>query len=683
MSVVHCKLSIILQIFLLFLLCLFVVLEAGCSSFNSTSQNREPLGVVQTLAGAGELRFGEVFGIAIDKDGMFFVSDGANGKIYRIEQNGATNLITDKLDTPSGIVVDKDSLIIVADAGTHTIKRVNPANGEISLVAGVENKAGFADGATNSALFNAPLGIAISEGKIFVADTYNDRLRIIENGTVRTLAGSEKGFGDSVTGLEAKFDTPCGVAIEKDGSVLVADTGNRRIRRITADGTVSTFAGNGEWGTKNGWNFQATFAEPIGIAIDEFGAIYVSDAGANAIRVFGRRFAPFWETLSGKNGRGTLDGELSKAEFNRPTNAAIDSTGRILVADSANKLVRVVASEKGKLGNQISPETVRSLFLSAEQLRTTGEPRWTYNPPDKPRDVAGTFGELRGEIKTPADYARFHNGLDIAGATGETARFIRDEKVLRPVAAENFGNLRELLRMPTIGYIHINLGREANGKTFEDARFLFTWDANGKPNSVRVPRGSKFKSGEPVGTLNPMNHVHLIAGETGAEMNAFAALVLPGAKDTIAPKIEKIILFDENWREIKSNESLRGQVRIVVNSFDQMDGNAARRRLGVYKLGFQILDLQNTAVLRFEQPKMTISFEKLPRADGAANLVYAIGSRDNVFNYIVSNFAQSGAAREDFFDTSLLPNGEYKIRVFAADFFGNQTTQDLPIKIIN
>src|SRR4030095_149932 len=93
--------------------------------------------------------------------------------------------------------------------------------------------------------------------------------------------------------------------------------------------------------------------------------------------------------------------------------------------------------------------------------------------------------------------ARFHNGLDIAGAYGETARFVRDEKVLLPIAATNFGTLRELLRMPSMGYIHVGLGRDQSSLPFADTRFQFEKDNLGKLIGVRVPRGTKFKSGEP------------------------------------------------------------------------------------------------------------------------------------------------------------------------------------------
>ena len=665
-----------------------LILLGGCSLV-SKKPVRQLLARTQTLTGAGDVRFGEVFGVVVDRNGAIMISDGANGKIWRVEKDGAVKLITDKLDTPSGLAVDKDGDLIVADAGSHTIKRVNPATGDVSTVAGVENQAGFTDGAASAALFHAPVGVALDANeRIYVADTYNDKIRIIENRQVKTLAGGERGFAD---GLQAKFDTPCGIAVDVDGNVLIADTGNHRIRKIDRGGMAQTFAGTDERGAQNGWSFAATFAEPTGITIDEFGAIYVADAGTNSIRVYGRRLAKFWETVSGGNGRGTIDGRLTDARFNRPTSVAVNPDGQILMADSANKLVRVIESGSDAIGQSITPETAKSLFLSAAQLRTGGEPRWPYNPPQNIREIAGTFGEVRGDIKSPTDdSAHFHNGLDIAGALGETARFVRAEKVLRPLAAEDFDakNNRERLRMPTIGYIHIRLGRDGNGQPFADKRFLFDRDAGGRLSGLRVPRGAKFAAGDAVGTLNPMNHVHLIAGETGAEINAFAALELPGARDSVAPTIEKVTLYNENWQEIKQGEALRGKIRIVVRAFDQMDGNNARRRLGVYRLGFQILNANDSPATGFSEPNTTISFARLPDNEIGANFVYALGSQsgytpNTVFNYIVTNIVRDGAAREDFFETTKFPNGDYKIRCLAWDFFGNQIMQEIKVSIAN
>nr|HQU86423.1 hypothetical protein [Pyrinomonadaceae bacterium] len=309
-----------------------------------------------------------------------------------------------------------------------------------------------------------------------------------------------------------------------------------------------------------------------------------------------------------------------------------------------------------------------------------------YDPPEAKREIAGTLGEVRGEI-APNKQAWFHNGLDIAGGFGETARFIRDEKVLQPVAAEGFDGLRERLRMPTIGYIHIRLGRDKDGKIYDDPRFIFSKNDGGKLSGIRIPRGAKFKAGQPLGTLNSFNHVHLIAGRTGAEMNALDALILPGISDTVPPKIEKISLFDEKWIPVETTNSgsritLRGKTRIVLRGFDQMNGNESRRKLGIYKLGYQVLREDETPV---GDKKWTISFDRSPD-ENAVKFVYSASSKsgyspETIFEYIVSNEVEGDDFREDFFDAAALENGNYILRVFAADFFGNSAAEDLKFEV--
>lgn len=665
--------------FFLTIFCFFFVFSAvflnSCNWQNEPE--RKPWTSVRTLAGLNR-EFGEPFGIAV-KNEEIYVSDGENGKVFKVSKDGHFETLTDQLDTPSQIAFDKNGDLIVADSGTHTIKKIK-ASGEVEPVAGVENQPGFADGGAGQALFNAPIGVAVAENKIYVADTYNDKIRLIENGQVSTVAGSEKGFSDG-TGDQAKFDTPNGLAVWQDGGVVVADTGNRRLRVIEPDGNVWTLAGSGVSNLKDGFLQDSEFVHPIAVAVDRFGAVFVTDG--NAVRVIGRRTFPMVETVSDDR-RGYSDGNPLNARFNRPSGLATDADGNLFVADSENQTVRVFSGEE--LGKEISEEKLKKLRYQPEEFRRLAEARWSYDPPANPREIAGTLGEIRGEIKEIGDTARFHNGLDIVGGYGETARFIRDEKNLNPFAAQNFDTLRELLRMPTLGYIHIRLGRDKDDKTFDDRRFLFSRDAEGKLNGVRVPRGARFKAGEAVGTLNPMNHVHLIAGRSGAEMNALDALILPGASDTRTPTIEKVSLFDENWREIETDAdgariNLGGKIRVTARAYDQMDGNSDRRRLGVYKIGYQILQ---TGMPLFE-PKWTISFEKMPDAE-AVNFVYAPGSQsgatgETVFNYIATNEVDGDFYKENFLDLSGLENGYYVLRVFAADFFGNTASKDVRFEV--
>jgi len=627
-------------------------------------------------------RLGEPFGIAV-RNGEVFLSDGETGKIWRVSNNQNFTLLTDKFHTPSAIAFDKNGDLIVADSGTHTIKKLIVESGTVESVAGVENQKGFADGETSAALFNAPVGIAISENKIFVADTYNDKIRVIENGKVITVAGGEQGFADAENGFAAKFDTPCGLAIWKD-RLIVADTGNRRIRVVEADGRTWTLAGDGAENSIDGFPYQSSFVEPLAVSVDSFGVIYIADG--NSIRAIGRRFFPFVETLTDTK-RGFSDGNLRASRLNRPSGLTSDEQGNLFVADSENQAVRVLTG--AEIGKTLSQEASKNMRSSAEEFRGSAAPRWTYNPPDRRREIAGTLGEIRGEIVDANSQAWFHNGLDIVGGYGETARFIRPEKVLHPIAVENFATLRELIRMPTIGYIHIRLGRDQADKIFDDKRFEFASDELGKLKNVRVPRGAKFEAGEALGTLNAMNHVHLIAGRTGAEMNALAALEFPGIADSIAPVIEQVTLYNENWQPIAATQKqdarikLDGKTRIVARAFDRMDGNAERRRLGVYRIGYQILREDKTPV---SDVNWTISFERFPDA-AAVKFVYATGSKsgatgETIFNYIASNRVSGDQFREDFFEAGVLENGNYILRVWAADFFGNQTASDVGITVL-
>ncbi len=628
------------------------------------------LTTVKTIAGTNR-EFGEPFGIAY-KNGETFISDGENGKIWKITSWGAVSMFAENLATPSAIAFAKNGDLIVADSGSHTIKNIN-AKGEISTIAGIENKSGLTDGESKKALFNAPIGITIFEEKIYVADTYNDRIRVIENGKVKTIAGSEKGFAD---GEKAKFDTPCGLAITKTGELIVADTGNRRLRVIQKDGKTFTFAGNGEQDLIDGLPNKAAFVQPIAVAISQFGVIYVADG--NAIRVIGRRLFPYVETINNHK-RGFIDGKLLNASFNRPSGLAFDSIGNLLITDSENQVVRTVTD--GSLGSETKAETIEKMRFTAEEFRKLGEPRWTFDPPDSKREIAGTLGEIRGEKTeiTGGKQTWFHNGLDVVGGYGEKARFIRSEKVLRPIAAENFGGLRELLRMPTIGYIHLRLGRDKDDRPFEDNRFQFEKNDE-KLIGIRVKRGVKFEAGDAIGTLNSFNHVHLIAGRSGSEMNAIEALILPNLSDSVSPTIEKISLFDENWQPIVESPRIKliSKTRIAVRSYDQMDGNASRRKLGVYRIGYQILQEDKTPL---GEPNWTISFAKMPDEE-TVNLVYAKGSQsgytpETIFDYIVSNEVNPLSVKENFFDASKLNAGNYILRVFSADFFGNIATKDI------
>lgn len=678
-----------------------------------------PLSALHTLAGAASgnnsARFGDPFGVAVADDGATYVTDGDLGRVWQIASDGSAKIIAEHLDAPSAIAIAPDETLIVADTGSHTIKRINPQNAEVTIVAGALNQSGFVDGSggpSGEARFNAPIGVAVgADGHIFVADTYNDRIRVIDlQNRVRTIAGgAEPGFADSVVDSEARFDTPCGIAVAADGSLVVADTGNHRVRSVQLGGAVTTIAGTGEAAVRDGPLAAAAFNEPTGVAVDQKGVIYITDTGGSTLRVGQLGDSPGGgtvRTLAGSIGEaGLVDGSLEQALFNRPAGIAVALDGMIVVADTGNRLVRAVVGEGREPGAPLTSNAAIGLRLTAEEMRRAGEPRWPYDPPSRPREIAATFGEIRGVLSdnsTDNIGPWFHNGLDVPGGYGETVRLVRAERTLRPLSVANAGTARERIRFPLLGYVHLRVGRYADDQAFDDERFIIRHDAEGHVTNVRVRRGARFAAGEPIGTLNNQNHLHLIAGPAGAETNALAALELPGARDTVAPTIEQngVRFFDRERRELAASLTkadaaraekigpvvLHGDVRIVVQAYDQMDGNAARRRLGLYRLGYQILNADETPVAQFAEPLMTISFETLPDDQRTVPLVYAEGSQSGytgktVFAYVVTNTVRDHTVSEDFWHTSMLAPGEYIVRVIAEDFFGNRATRDVAVRV--
>ncbi len=638
-------------------------------------------------------RYYEPFGLAADNDGNIYFSESITGRIFQLAAGSYENqsplqisVVAENLQTPSAIAFDSDGNLVVANTGAHTIIRIDLKTKTVSVVAGQTGVSGDADGSAAEARFNAPIGVAVGEDQtIFVADTYNDRIRAIApNGQVRTIAGSrEPGFADGI-GSEARFDTPCAIVVA-DNSLLIADTGNHRIRRIEPNGRVTTLVGNGDADKSDGSLLSASFNEPVAVAVRDKDSFFVADAGGS-IRLVSLKFndqeEPFVKT------------ELPDIGLNRPVGLALLPDGELAFAESGASLIRALIPANSKLGIQFDPDAIA---LSADRLRQLVEPRWPFDPPDKPREIAGTFGEIRGAVSADHD-AWFHNGLDVPGAYGELTRAVFTEPVTLPLSVEGAGTTRERIRLPLFGYIHVKIGRDKNDQllpNLADGSVSFRRNAEGQIDGVRIRRGTMFKAGDAVGSLNRLNHVHLIAGQWSSEFNALSVLRLPGLTDTVAPVIESFAIADEQGNILfdpggkknpATNLSQNGRLRIFVRAYDQMDGNAKHRRLGVYRAGFQILNASGTPLTEFNQTRRNLEFDRLPRDWQTVSQVYAAGSQSGyegptVFNYIATNVLQRGEVHEAFFDPAKLPLGDYTLRVVATDFSGNVAHRDWPITI--
>jgi sugar lactone lactonase YvrE len=224
------------------------------------------------------------FGIAAGNDFIYIVGPGPE---IIITDSEATSFFATgtTFNNPFGLAADNNGNIYVTDQGTNQVSRIT-AQGVTSILAGSGNQ-GSTDGTGAGASFNKPAGIAVDgNGNVYVADNGNNKIRKISSiGIVTTLAGTGNAGSEDGNGNTASFNSPVGIAVDAGGNVFVADRDNNKIRKITANGMVSTLAGTGSIGSANGNGNLASFNHPTGIAIDNKGNLYVTDNGNNKIRM--------------------------------------------------------------------------------------------------------------------------------------------------------------------------------------------------------------------------------------------------------------------------------------------------------------------------------------------------------------------------------------------------------------
>jgi serine/threonine protein kinase, bacterial len=243
---------------------------------------------------------------------------------------------------PRGVAVDPSGNVYVVDSGNNMIRKITPA-GVVTAFAG-STAAGSGDGTGNAASFSNPYGIAIdSTGNVYVTDYGNYNIRkITPTGVVTTLAGSTARGSTNGTGTGASFSSSLGVAVDSNGNVYVADTFNHMIRKITAQGVVTTVAGSTTSGSADATGTAARFNRPSGIAVDTIGNFYVADSFNNMIRKMDA--GGVVTTVAGSTTRGSLDGTGTAASFNQPLGIAVNTNNNFYyVGDYNNNLIRKIA----------------------------------------------------------------------------------------------------------------------------------------------------------------------------------------------------------------------------------------------------------------------------------------------------------------------------------------------------
>jgi sugar lactone lactonase YvrE len=627
---------------------------------------------------AAKSRFSDPFGIALDASGNVYVADGGDSnRIRRIDAAGTVSTFAGgregfadgkgsaaAFDTPSALAIDRSGNLYVADTGNHAIRKISP-DGSVTTLAG-NGKPGSADGMGTAAQFNGPVGLAVDDaGIVYVADTYNDRIRrIAPDGSVSTVAGN--GMPGMVDGaaVNAGFDTPSAIAVARDGALYVADTGNDAIRTIGTDGLVSTIAVPPEQ------ERRPVLRRPVGLALTHDGYLYIAASAGGRILQLAPDGAYHPLGYADPPPESVSDGTV---QLYGPRGIAVERDGSVVVADAlALRVHRLSRPAKG---------VPAPAPIDAPQPRRQQPMPWPVSPQYAVHEVVGLMGEVRGSYDGESR-DHFHAGLDIRADVGERVLAVAPSKVTDPFANWGFGTLSEGISVGPLSYVHMRVGRDSKGKAL-DARFQLLPGPRGKPERVRVPRGTRFAVGDALGTVNGMAHVHLEYYPGGPVLNPIS-LPFVGLRDSIAPRIQGVALYDSANRRLtaKNGQRLRvarslGDINIVVDAYDQMDGNLARRRLGLYKLGYQLLGAEGRPAPGFERPLITQVYDRLPRLRDAVKLAYApnsgitvYGSKATHFAYAVNNTLLGGQAIPGSWKVDALAPGDYTLRIYAADYAG-------------
>lgn len=324
----------------------------------------------QTLPG-GSYSLTNPLGVTLDTAGNVFVFDYEGQRVLKVDRNNYKNVsrlagtgttgslglegpaTSALLNGPRAGVIDGDGNLIFPEYGNNRVVKVDTL-GTISLVAGT-GAAGFSGdgGAATAAQLNNPTAVAIdSNGAIYVADFNNHRIRKIAGGTISTYAGTGVGdySGDGAAATAANLKQPASLVFDSTGTLIFSDYGNRRIRKIHNDGTISLVAGNGTAGYlgDGGMATSASFNGPGAVGISDQGEIYVGDTFNHRIRKISTDgvislFAG--NGSAGYSGDSGDSGPATSASLFYPNNQiTVDSRGFVFFPDQGNNLIRVISS---------------------------------------------------------------------------------------------------------------------------------------------------------------------------------------------------------------------------------------------------------------------------------------------------------------------------------------------------
>ena len=368
-------------------------------------------------------------GVAVDKVGSVYISDGQNNRVRKVSNgvittvagNGTEGFSGDngpatsaQLYGPIRVAMDSAGSLYIPCADSR-VRKVS--NGVITTVAG-NGKAGFGgdNGPATSAQLWGPTAVAADPaGNLYISDGFNHRVRRVSSGVITTVAGNGiAGFsGDNGPATTAQLNYPDGLAMDSAGNLYIADSSNHRVRKVS-NGVITTVAGNGVAGFSgdDGPATSAQLSNPGGVAMDPAGNLFIADSGNSRIR---RVSSGVVTTVAGNgiSGFSGDNGPASGAEFAGPVGVAVNSAGSVYVADTGNNRIRVLTPSPCTYS--ASPTALQAPSSGANlavSIQTTASCSWTISGLPDWITVSGTPSVIGPGTVT----------LIIAANTGYSAR---------------------------------------------------------------------------------------------------------------------------------------------------------------------------------------------------------------------------------------------------------------------
>jgi uncharacterized protein (TIGR03437 family) len=370
-------------------------------------------GTIQTFAGNGSTGFAGdggpatsaalnyPKGVALDTAGNLYIADIDNSRVRKVTAAGIISTVAGNgffgysgdggpalaasISDVTGVAVDGSGNLYITDDSNRRIRKIG-ANGIISTIAGIGVQGFSGDGGpATSAMLGRPVALVLDPaGNLYFADSVNQRVRKINaSGIITTVAGNglDSYSGDGGPAVSASFAFPIGIAIDAAGNLYVADGNNNRVRLITPGGIISTFAGNNQEGFSGdgGSATSASLNIPSDVAVDAAGSIYIADAGNNRVRKVNASGTITTIAGTDDNGFSGDGGPATQAMLNYPWGLTTDASGGLYIADRVNDRIRFVSG-----GISAAPSLLNNDVLNGASLLT--------NSPIAPGAIVSIFG---------------------------------------------------------------------------------------------------------------------------------------------------------------------------------------------------------------------------------------------------------------------------------------------------